>query len=121
MKRITFLAGMGAVSAAAVFFAVSPFASARSSAVQATTVKVTAKEYKFVLSRKSAPHGKVTFKVTNKGVIKHDFKIAGKKTKTLGRGKSTTLTVTLKKGKHPYLCTIDSHAKFGMKGVFKST
>ena len=30
-------------------------------------------------------------------------------------------TVVLKKGKHPYICTVDSHAKFGMKGVFKST
>ena len=121
MKRITFLAGVGAVSAVAVFLAVSPFAAARSSAAQATTVKVTAKEYKFVLSRKSAPHGKVTFKVTNKGALKHDFKIAGKKTKILGHGKSAMLTVTLKKGKHPYVCTVDSHAKFGMKGVFKST
>jgi uncharacterized cupredoxin-like copper-binding protein len=121
MKRITFLAGVATLSAAAVFFALSPFAGARTTSAQATTVRVTAKEYSFTLSRKSAPHGKVTFKVTNKGVLKHDFKIAGKKTKTLGRGKSTTLTVTLKKGKHPYVCTIDSHAKFGMKGVFKST
>src|SRR5947207_12069459 len=89
MKRITFLAGMGAVSAAAVFFSLSPFAAARSSAAQATTVKVTAKEYKFTLSRKSAPHGKVTFKVTNKGVLKHDFRIAGKKTKTLEIGRAS--------------------------------
>jgi len=120
MKRITFLAGVAAASAA-VFFALSPFAGASSSTAQATTVKVTAKEFKFVLSRKSAPHGKVTFKVTNKGALKHDFKIAGKKTKILGHGKSATLTVTLKKGKHPYVCTVDSHAKYGMKGTFKST
>ncbi len=121
MKRITFLAGMATLSAAAVFFALSPFAGASSSTAQATTVKVTAKEYKFILSRKSAPHGRVTFKVTNKGVLKHDFKIAGKKTITLKHGKSAQFTVRLKKGKHPYLCTIDSHARFGMKGVFKST
>jgi uncharacterized cupredoxin-like copper-binding protein len=121
MKRISLLAGVGAISAAAVFFALSPFAGARPNTAQSTTVKVTAKEYKFVLSRKSAPHGKVIFKVTNKGALKHDFKIAGKKTKIFGHGKSATLTVTLKKGKHPYVCTVDSHAKFGMKGVFKST
>jgi uncharacterized cupredoxin-like copper-binding protein len=121
MTRITFLAGVATLSAAAVLFALSPFAGARTTSAQATTVRVTAKEYSFTLSRKSAPHGKVTFKVTNKGRIKHDFKIAGKKTKAIGHGKSTTLTVTLKKGKHPYICTIDSHAKFGMKGVFKST
>jgi uncharacterized cupredoxin-like copper-binding protein len=121
MKRITFLAGLATLSAAAVFFALSPFASARSSTAQATTVRVTAKEFKFVLSRRSAPHGKVTFKVTNRGVLKHDFKIAGHKTVSLKHGKTATLTVTLKKGRHPYVCTIDSHAKYGMKGVFKST
>jgi uncharacterized cupredoxin-like copper-binding protein len=121
MKRITFLAGVATLSAAAVFFALSPFAGARSTTAQATTVKVTAKEYKFILSRKSAPHGKVTFKVTNKGVLKHDFKIAGKKTVLLKHGQSATLRVTLTKGRHKYTCTVKNHALYGMKGVFKAT
>jgi uncharacterized cupredoxin-like copper-binding protein len=120
MKRIIPLLVMGAIGAA-IFLAFSPFAGARTSSSQATVVKVTAKEFKFILSRKSAPHGKVTFKLVNKGALKHDFKIAGKKTKQIGHNKTATLTVTLKKGKHPYICTVDSHAKFGMKGVFKST
>jgi uncharacterized cupredoxin-like copper-binding protein len=120
MKRIIPLLVMGAIGVA-IFLAFSPFAGARSTAAKVTVVKVTAKEYKFILSRKSAPHGRVTFKLVNKGVLKHDFKIAGKKTKQLGHNKSATLTVTLKKGKHPYICTVDSHAKFGMKGVFRST
>ena len=120
MKRIVPLLIVGAIGAA-VFLAVSPFAGSRTSAATATTVRVTAKEYKFILSRKSAPHGKTVFKVVNKGKIKHDFKIAGKKTIQLKPNKSATLTVTLKKGRHPYICSVDSHAKFGMKGVFKST
>jgi uncharacterized cupredoxin-like copper-binding protein len=120
MKRIIPLLVMGAIGAA-IFLAVSPFAGARTSAATATTVRVTAKEYKFILSRKSAPHGKTIFKVVNKGKIKHDFKIVGKKTIQLKPNKSATLTVVLKKGKHPYICSIDSHAKFGMKGVFRST
>jgi uncharacterized cupredoxin-like copper-binding protein len=120
MKRIVPLLVMGAIGAA-VFLAFSPFAGARNSTAQATVVKVTAKEYKFILSRRSAPHGKVTFKVVNKGKIKHDFKIAGKKTKLLAPNKSATLIVTLKRGKRPYICTVDSHAQFGMKGVFKAT
>ena len=121
MKRIISLLAMEAAGAAIVL-AVTPFAGARSTAAEATTIKVTAKEFKFILSKKSAPHGKVTFKVVNKGKIAHDFKIVGKKTKTLKPNKSATLTVTLKKGKkYPYICTIDSHAKFGMKGTFKST
>jgi len=120
MKRIISLLAVGAVGAAIVL-AVSPFAGARPAAAKTTTVRVTEKEYKFILSRSSAPHGKVTFKLTNKGVLKHDFKIAGKKTPQIAHGKTATLTVTLSKGKHPYICTIDSHAKFGMKGTFKST
>ena len=84
-------------------------------------ITVRASEFKFVLSTKTARHGVVTFKVTNKGHTAHDFKIAGKKTAKLGPGKSATLKVTLTKGPHKYICTIDSHAALGMKGTFKST
>ena len=120
MKRIVPLLVMGAIGAA-IFLAFSPFAGARNSTAQATVVKVTAKEYKFILSRKSAPHGKVTFKVVNKGKIKHDFKIAGKKSKLIQPGKSGKLVVTLKKGKLPYICTVPGHAAAGMKGKLTVT
>jgi uncharacterized cupredoxin-like copper-binding protein len=120
MKRIWILLAAFAATAATLF-AVVPFAGARPAAQTATTVKVTAKEYKFILSKHSAHHGKVTFKVTNKGKIKHDFKIAGKKTKLLKPGKSASLTVTLKKGKYRYKCTVLGHATLGMKGTFKAT
>jgi plastocyanin len=119
MKRIITL--VAALAVAATMFAVVAYGS--SSRASATTVKVTAKDtFRFVLTRKSAPHGKVTFKVTNKGRIRHDFKIAGKKTKLLGHNKTATLTVTLKKGKkYTYLCTVPGHAAAGMKGTFKAT
>jgi uncharacterized cupredoxin-like copper-binding protein len=87
----------------------------------ATTVTVTAgkpSEFAFTLSKKAVAKGVVTFKVTNKGAIAHDFKIAGKKTANLAGGKSGTLKVTFKKaGKYPFLCTLPSHAAAGMKGV----
>jgi uncharacterized cupredoxin-like copper-binding protein len=82
------------------------------------TVKVAASEFKFVLSTKTAPAGKITFSVVNKGHIAHDFKIDGKKTPLLQPGKTATLTVTLKAGKYPYLCTVPGHAAAGMKGTF---
>lgn len=92
------------------------------SQTQATTVRVSALDtLRFTLSKKIAPHGKVSFIVTNKGTVKHDFWIAGKKTIQLGHNKSATLTVTLTKGKHPYKCTVDGHAAAGMKGTFTST
>jgi len=36
----------------------------------------------------------------------------------IGPGKSASLTVSLKAGKYPYLCTVPGHAAGGMKGVF---
>jgi len=113
--------GLVAILAAAVVaLAIAvPLASAAS---RATTVNVTAgkpAELKFSLSKKSAAKGVVTFKVTNKGVLEHDFKIGGKVTKKLKPGTTTTLKVTFKKGgKFPYLCTLPGHAAGGMKGVF---
>jgi uncharacterized cupredoxin-like copper-binding protein len=86
----------------------------------ATTVNVTAgtpTEFHFVLSKKSVPAGAATFKITNKGKLAHDFKIAGKTSKLVQPGKSTTLKVTLKKGKNKYLCTVPGHAAAGMKGT----
>ena len=87
-------------------------------AAKATTVNVTASEFKFKLSTSSAKAGKVTFKVTNKGKLDHDFKIAGKKTPLIKPGKSATITATIKKGKNAYLCTVAGHASAGMKGSF---
>ena len=53
-------------------------------AADATTkVTVKASEFKYVFSKKSVPTGTVVFTVINKGKISHDFKIGGKKTKTL--------------------------------------
>ena len=120
MRRIVSLVGVMAVAAAAVF-AVVAYGSGGSAT--ATTVRVAAKDtLRFTLSRKSAPHGKVVFKVTNKGRLKHDFKIAGKKTKLLGHNKTATLIVSLAKGKkYKYVCTVDAHAAAGMRGVFKAT
>jgi uncharacterized cupredoxin-like copper-binding protein len=96
-------------------------AAAQQSAAKATKVTVTAgtpTEFKFKLSKTSVPKGVVTFVVTNKGSLPHDFKIAGKVTKLLQNGKSQTLKITFKKaGKYPYLCTVSGHAAAGMKGT----
>jgi uncharacterized cupredoxin-like copper-binding protein len=61
--------------------------------------------------------GAVTFTITNKGKLEHDFKINGKTSKKVKPGKSTTLKVTLKAGKLKYLCTVPGHAAAGMKGT----
>ncbi len=110
MLRLKLSTGVVLAALVAVL-AVTPLAVARMHAAAATTVTVKASEFKFVLSTKTARHGVTIFKVTNKG----------KKTAKVGPGKSATLKVTLTKGPHKYICTIDSHAALGMKGTFKST
>ena len=80
------------------------------------------KEFKFVLSAKSAKRGIVIFKVTNVGALQHDFQIKGRKTPLLSHGKSATLRISfLRKGSYPYKCTVAGHAAAGMKGVFTIT
>ena len=114
MKRIVSLVVVLAVAALTAFSVV---AYAGQTRANVATVKVTIKNFKFTLSKKSARHGKVKFVVTNKDSIRHDFKIGGKKTPLIQPGKSAKLTVTLKAGKYPYLCTVPGHAAAGMKGT----
>lgn len=108
-----------AAVAAALVAAVSAFGG--STAASATTVTVTAgkpTEFSFTLSKKTIAKGVTTFKVTNRGSISHDFKIAGKKTPFLASAKGATLRVTFAKaGKYAYLCTLPGHAAGGMKGT----
>jgi uncharacterized cupredoxin-like copper-binding protein len=82
-----------------------------------TTVSVTATEFHFKFSKTSVPAGSVTFVVKNAGKVSHDLKIGGKKTPLIKPGKTAKLTVTLKKGKAPYTCTVPGHAAAGMKGT----
>ena len=111
LALVAVMAGLGAAS----------IAFARPQAATSTTVRVKATDFHFALSTKTAHHGIVIFKLTNKGHTKHDFKIAGKKTPLIGPGKSATVRVTLKKGSYKYLCTFPGHAALGMKGTFRVT
>jgi hypothetical protein len=64
-----------------------PAAAAPSAKVTTVNVLMGAPtEFDFKLSKAKVPKGVVVFKVTNKGKIPHDFKIAGKKTKSLAAG-----------------------------------
>jgi uncharacterized cupredoxin-like copper-binding protein len=83
-------------------------------------VAVAGKEFKFTLSKQSARHGRVTFRLTNRGKIGHDFKIDGKKTPVVSPGKTAAITANLTKpGRYTYLCTVPGHAASGMRGVFR--
>jgi plastocyanin len=87
----------------------------------AAAVAVTAgkpAEPRFTLSKRTVPRGAVTFTVTNRGRLPHDFAITGKKTRRLSAGKRATLTVTFRRaGRFPFVCTVPGHAAGGMKGT----
>jgi uncharacterized cupredoxin-like copper-binding protein len=103
---------VAAIAAAAAAMAAATTTSAASS------LRVTAgkpSEFHFRLSGTAHP-GRVTFRITNRGTLKHDFKIAGKRTRLIGVGKTRSLTVTLRRGTYKYICTVPGHAAAGMKG-----
>jgi plastocyanin len=76
-------------------------------------------EFRFTLSQSKVKRGTtVTFVVTNLGTLRHNFRIAGKKTPLLKVGRSVELDVTFDKpGRYRYICTMSGHAAAGMQGV----
>lgn len=60
--------------------------------------------------------GTYTFKYTNTSGIIHNLKVGDKTTATFATG-TKSVTVTLKKGKVAYLCSVPGHAAAGMKGT----
>jgi molybdate transport system substrate-binding protein len=88
-------------------------------APKATTVNVTITDTAFKLSTASAPVGRVTFVVKNDGKARHDFRVAGKKTRILAPRQSARLAVTFAKaGNFAYASTVKGDAAKGLKGIF---
>jgi uncharacterized cupredoxin-like copper-binding protein len=97
-------------------------------AAGATTLSITApKSGAFVYSKKklTATHGKVTIKMLNLQLLKHD--VAIKKTKAakkpivkgkeVGKGGISKATAKLAKGRYIFYCTVPGHEAAGMWGV----
>ena len=73
---------LAALTVVAVAAAVAAPTFAMRAASEAKTVKVTLTEFAIKLNVASVPAGTVTFKVTNKGALPHDFEIAGMRNTT---------------------------------------
>ena len=112
-----FLLAVTAAAAAALVVTVVAVGGTRAPAPQRVAVGLT--EFKITVVPKTVRKGAViTFAVTNKGKIGHNFKVAGKKTPVLAAGKRGTFKVTFAKaGRYAYLCTVPTHGAAGMKGV----
>ena len=116
MVRGRLLASVTAAAAAPLLVSAASLADTRAAAV---TVNVTAVDYGFRLSSRTAPAGQVTFAVKNAGKKDHSFQIAGKKTAVLKPGKSARLVVSFTKaGPFTYTSTVAGDTARGMKGTF---
>jgi uncharacterized cupredoxin-like copper-binding protein len=135
MTRFSLLATV-CLAVAALAVAPGALAGVRASTL-VSNVTVTAgkpSELKFTVSPSAVKRGIIVFKITNKGVLTHTFKLCSKASSSLansctGRssgnispGKTATLRVSvLLKGTYEYLCTVPGHAASGMKGLIKVT
>lgn len=84
---------------------------------------LTASEFKWTPKVLTVPAGEVTFGVTNKGSIEHNFVIEDGKGKPLKQvdgiqpGKTVQVKVALKAGKYTIVCTVPGHREAGMLGA----
>ena len=124
---------LGALAACVALVASFPLLA--SAATKTSMVNVTinsSNDFLFHLSTKTVPAGKVTFKVTNNGMLPHGFELCasnkggtanactGKTTAMIVPGQTVKLTVAVAKpGTYEYLCTVSGHAASGMKGDLK--
>jgi plastocyanin len=109
------------VGGALLAFAVGPAsAGERASAVTVTVTAGKPSEYGFKLSKSAVPVGTVVFQVVNRGKLKHDFAIAGKKTPVLPPGKSARLTVVFRQARnYSYSSSLRGQSAQGMKGIVR--
>jgi plastocyanin len=88
----------------------------------ATTVSLRASKTKLAFNHKTltAKKGNVTLVMANPSGFPHAVAVKGhglnKKGKTVNKGGTSRLTVTLKKGSYTFYCPVDGHEAAGMKG-----
>ena len=119
--RTSRVAALAAVGAMVVGASVAGIAQAASG----TTLKLSASKtaLKFNVTKLTAPKpGKVTLIMSNPSAIKHDIALKGGGLKrpvvgkVVGKGKTSTISATLKKGSYTFYCSVPGHEQAGMKG-----
>jgi mono/diheme cytochrome c family protein len=114
------LLALGAALPAAALVPLGVASGSKAFATAPKTVTVTLRDTAIALSPKTAPAGKVQFAIKNAGKKPHNFRIAGKTSRTLTAGKSTKLLVTFTKaGKYAYSSTVKGDTR--LKGTLKVT
>jgi uncharacterized cupredoxin-like copper-binding protein len=127
VRRLTAAVAVAAVAAGGGIVATQA-ASGAPSRPAATTKTLRADssgKLKFNVTRITVRHGKVTLKMSNPSSLPHGIAVEGhgvdKDGKTVRKGGTSTVTVTLKKGKYEFYCPVDGHKAAGMKGTLTVT
>ena len=75
----------------------------------------------FTFKNAQATPGPLTINSPNKSAVQHNIAIQGNGVNEVGpvgaSGHVSTIKVTVKPGKYPFLCTVPGHAQAGMKGT----
>ncbi len=108
-----------AAAGAAIAFAAALPGSVTAGSAATLTIRVDARDFSFKLSRRAVPAGSsVRFLVRNRGTTTHDFVVKARRTRTLRPGQSQAITVRFpRKGTYRFLCSVEGHARLGMKGA----
>lgn len=86
-----------------------------------TTIKVTTTSgLTFTGMPSTLKAGTYKFVYTNSSGMGHNLKVGTKSTPVFTKG-TKSITVTLKKGKTAYICTVPGHGPAGMKGTITVT
>jgi plastocyanin len=118
--------GKFSVGLAAVVLVLAVAAGSALAAPTTTVLRVKAVDgIKFDKTSLRATAGKVTIVMKNRSPLSHNIAIKGHgvnvKGKIVPKGGTSTVTVTLKKGRYAFYCSVDAHEQAGMKGTLAIT
>jgi hypothetical protein len=86
-----------------------------------STIRVTEREFRIVLSASHTTAGRVRLEIKNAGAYPHSLAIKGAgvntKTKLIQPGRTAVLLVTLQRGVYSLWCPVPGHAAQGMKAA----
>jgi uncharacterized cupredoxin-like copper-binding protein len=118
-RTISAILVAGAVSAGGLV--ASQAANARPDATKLKLSANASGQLKFNTKTLKGKAGKVTITMSNPSSLPHAIAVEGKGVdkdgKTVRKGGTSTVTLTLKKGKYTFYCPVPGHEAAGMKGT----
>jgi uncharacterized cupredoxin-like copper-binding protein len=95
-------------------------AAAVTSASSTVRLKASSSALKFNVKTLRATHGRVTLVMSNPSSTRHGIAVEGhgvdRDGKIVGKGHTSRVTVTLRKGSYVFYCPVPGHRAAGMKG-----